>query len=57
MKKAKVIHISDSQGSDGIVLGESYEILEEHLTGNATIIDGDDQVNLLFANEYEVVEE
>ena len=40
----------------GLVVGQVYEVIEYLLTGSVTIIDSDGQNNILFEDEYVVVE-
>jgi hypothetical protein len=47
----------ESQGCQGIILGNIYDVVDQLITGSVEIIDSDGQKNILFEREYEIVEE
>lgn len=52
--KVKCVKLT-SQLSQGLVLGQVYEVINRLLTGSVEIIDSDGKRNILFEDEYEEV--
>ena len=55
--KVRCINLVYGQGLQGVTVGSTYCVTHIYPGGSVDIIDDDEESNMLFSQEYEVVEE